>query len=88
MGEPSLDDLGLRAGEAARFRRVDLRRWQQGRISGIGADGSVLLHDDDGAARSVRPENVEVRRPGSRGRLEWHNVADLQSSEEQLGLWD
>lgn len=86
--DATLQSLGLRHGETARFRRVDLRRWQNGRISSVGADGSVLVHDTDGSARSVRPENVEVRRPGRRGRLEWRNLATLVTGNEQLGLFD
>jgi hypothetical protein len=84
----SLELWGLRAGEPVRFRRVDLRRWQKGHVSGVGRDGSLLLHDADGAARSVRPDNVEVRRPGSRGRLVWRRVSDLRHDVEQLRFFD
>lgn len=87
-GDDALDELGLRPGEDARFRRVDLSRWQSGRISGIGTDGSVLIHDADGAARSVRPDCVEVRRPGTRGRLVWQNLASLRDASAQLELWE
>lgn len=87
MNDDPLDRLGLRAGEEVRFRRIDLRRWQLGHVSGVGGDGSVLVHDTDGAARSVRPESVEVRRPGLRGRLVWRNLASLLTESEQLELW-
>jgi hypothetical protein len=88
VNDAALGQLGLRAGEQVRFRRVDLRRWQMGRVSGVGGDGSILIHDTDGAARSVRPDVVEVRRPGPRGRLTWLNLASLAQTSAQLELWD
>ncbi len=38
--------------------------------------GSIAIRDPDGSARSLRAERVEIRRPGSRGRLRWHVVSD------------
>ncbi len=85
------DDLlarvGLRKGEAVRFRRSDAGRWSQGRIASVAVDGSITLHDANGSARSLRPERLEVRRPSGRGRLAWHNVADVAVTWEQLCLW-
>ena len=49
--------------------------------------GSITIHDANGAARSLRPERVEVRRPGSRGRLTWQLVSDVAITWEQLALW-
>jgi hypothetical protein len=46
------------------------------------------LHDPDGAARSLRPERVQVRRPASRGRLAWKTVSDVAVTWEQLDLFD
>ena len=83
----TLARIGIRLGEPVRFRRVDHRRWDTGRISGVGHDGSVLLHGTDGAARTVRPESLEVRRPGARGRLVWRNLAEVAVTWEQLELW-
>jgi len=40
-----------------------------------------------GAARSLRPDRLEVRRPGSRGRLTWQNVGIVAITWEQLCLW-
>ena len=64
---PVLEQIGLRTNEAVRFRRGDTGRWVQGRVARVNADGSITLHDIDGSARSLRPDRLEVRRPGSRG---------------------
>jgi hypothetical protein len=83
-----LEQVGLRAGEVVRFRRGDAGRWMQGRIAGVNADGSITLHDEhQGAARSLRADRLEVRRPGSRGRLTWQNVGVVAITWEQLSLW-
>ena len=83
-----LEQLGLRAGEAVRFRKGDAGRWVAGRIAGVNADGSITLHDvPQGAARSLRPDRLEVRRPNSRGRLTWQNVGVVAITWEQLTLW-
>ncbi|NQY54904.1 MAG: hypothetical protein HRT86_00205 [Ilumatobacteraceae bacterium] len=83
----SLARLGLRPGEAIRFRRHERGRWIVGRVSGIATDGSVNLRDPDGSARSLRPERVEIRRPGSRGRLRWRVVSEVAVTWEQLELF-
>jgi len=83
-----LEQVGLRAGEPVRFRKGDAGRWISGRIAGVNADGSITLHDvPQGAARSLRPDRLEVRRPGSRGRLSWQNVGVVAITWEQLCLW-
>jgi hypothetical protein len=82
-----LAKLGLHAGEPIRFRRTERGRWIVGRVAGISPDGSITLHDPDGAARSMRPERVEVRRPGHRGRLTWQTVSDVAVTWEQLELF-
>ena len=82
-----LATFGIRLGEPVRFRRDDHRRWHSGRISGLGRDGSVVLHDLSGSVCSLRPEGIEVRRPGSRGRLVWRNLAEVAVTWEQLQLW-
>jgi hypothetical protein len=79
--------IGLRPGEPARFRRNDAGRWIEGRLTRVEADGSVTLHDRDGSARSLRPERVQVRRPGSRGHLTWQYVDDVATTWEQLDLF-
>jgi hypothetical protein len=88
MTDPELlNRLGLRAGEAIRFRRGDRGRWIVGHVAGIAADGSITLHDPDGSARSLRPERVEIRRPGARGRLRWQLVSEVATTWEQLELF-
>ncbi len=84
----ALARLGLRAGEPIRFRRTDRSRWVVGRVEGVEVDGSVTLRDPDGSARSLRPERVEIRRPGSRGRLKWQIVSDVAITWEQLELFE
>lgn len=88
MTERTLNAVGLRLGEAIRFRRNEPGRWVEGRVVRMETDGSVTLRDPDGAARSLRPERVQVRRPGSRGRLVWKFVSDVAVTWEQLELFD
>ena len=82
-----LAQLRLTTGEPVRFRKVDGGRWLLGKMSGVASDGSITIHDANGAARSLRPERVEVRRPGSRGRLTWQPVSEVAITWEQLALW-
>jgi hypothetical protein len=83
----TLQRIGLRGGEPVRFRKGESTRWLSGKMGGIAADGSITIYDANGAARSLRPERVEVRRPGSRGRLTWQTVSDVAITWEQLELW-
>lgn len=87
MAERTLLAVGLRLGEPIRFRRHDGGRWAVGRVLRIEPDGSITLHDPDGAARSLRPETVQVRRPGTRGRLVWRVVSEVALTWEQLELF-
>ncbi|MCB1001182.1 MAG: hypothetical protein R2713_21690 [Ilumatobacteraceae bacterium] len=82
-----LERLGLRAGEPIRFRRQGHARWVEGKMAGISADGSIKLFDPDGSARNLRPDAVEVRRPGTRGRLRWQLVSEVAVTWEQLELF-
>lgn len=84
----ALARLGLRPGEPIRFRRNDRGRYIVGKVEGVEIDGSVTLRDPDGSARSLRPERVEIRRPGSRGRLRWQVVSDVAITWEQLELFE
>lgn len=83
----TLAALGLRAGELGRFRRQGHGRWVVGKVAGVAADGSILLYDPDGSARNLRPDSVEVRRPGPRGRPRWRPVSEVAITWEQLALW-
>ncbi|MFK8025940.1 MAG: hypothetical protein AB8G26_18445 [Ilumatobacter sp.] len=84
----ALARLGLRPGEPIRFRRNDRGRPVVGRVEGVEVDGSVQLRDPDGSARSLRPERVEIRRPGPKGRLRWQCVSDVAITWEQLELFE
>jgi hypothetical protein len=88
VAEHTLRAVGLRLGEPIRFRRHDGKRWLVGRVARIEPDGSITFHDPDGAARSQRPETVQVRRPGLRGRLTWQTVSEVAVTWEQLELFD
>ena len=83
----SLSRLGLRMGEPIRFRPHERGRWIVGRVVGIEYDGSIAIRDPDGSARSLRAERVEVRRPGSRGRLRWRPVSEVAVTWEQLEMF-
>lgn len=87
MAEWTLNAVGLRLGEAIRFRRHDGGRWLVGKVVRVEPDGSITLHDPDGAARSMRPELVQVRRPGARGRLVWRAVSEVALTWEQLEMF-
>ena len=87
MTGETMTAIGLRPGEPARFRRNDAGRWIEGRLTRVEADGSVTLHDRDGSARSLRPERVQVRRPGPRGQLTWQYVDAVATTWEQLDLF-
>jgi hypothetical protein len=84
MDTDTMAAIGLRSGEPARFRRNATGRWIDAQLTRVEPDGSVTLHDRDGAARSLRPERVQVRRPGERGRLTWQFVSDVAMTWEQL----
>ncbi len=88
MAERTLIAVGLRLTEPIRFRRNDAGRWLIGKVVRVEPDGSITLHDPDGAARSLRPDKVMVRRPGSRGRLVWKPVCDVAVTWEQLELFE
>lgn len=85
---PALARLGLRLGEAIRFKRHGTERYIVGRVEGIETDGSVALRDPDGSARSLRAERVEIRRPGPHGRLRWQVVSEVAITWEQLELFE
>jgi len=88
MSERTLVAVGLHLGESIRFRRHEGGRWLIGKVAKVEPDGSITLHDPDGAARSLRPNRVQVRRPGSRGRLVWKTVSDVAVTWEQLELFE
>jgi hypothetical protein len=74
--------IGLRAGEAARFRRQGKERWSPGRVAGVESDGSLRVIDDKGATLSLPRERVEVRK----GKSSWEPAVARAERTEQLGL--
>ena len=87
MSAAELRSIGLRQGERVRFKRQNRSRWALGYIASVGADGSILVHDANGVARSLRPEALEVERPNRRGRLTWRTVDQVATTWEQLDLF-
>jgi hypothetical protein len=81
-----LAKLGLSAGDRVRFRRRDGGRWREGVVSGIHKDGSVALHDEDGRARAISPERLELRTTGPRGATTWEPLPEHAARPEQLRL--
>lgn len=87
MAERTLAAVGLHLAEPIRFRRKEGGRWIVGKVVRMEPDGSITLRDPDGAARSLRPDRVQVRRPASRGRLAWKAVSECAMTWEQLDLF-
>ena len=78
--------LGLRPGEAVRFKRPDRSRWQSGRATGVEKDGSLAITDAKGASRAVPLQHVEVQLVTARGAKRWEPLIDRASRTEQLRL--
>ena len=74
--------IGLREGEAARFRRRDNERWSTGRLVGVELDGSIRVVDNKGATLSLPIARIEVRK----GKSSWEPAAKRGERTEQLGL--
>jgi hypothetical protein len=86
--DDGLATLGLHRGEPIRFKKTgEAARWTSGRIHSAEKDGSITIHDENGAARSLRPERIEIQRRSPRGRLVWQNLAELMSSVHQMTLF-
>ena len=88
MAEPSpnLAQVGLRAGEKVRFLRPDRSRWQTGTVRRRERDGSIGITDDNGAARAIPMQLVQVRGEGPRGARTWEPLLDRATRTEQLSL--
>ena len=81
-----LDILGLRPGEAVRWRSGTGSRWRSGRVTHRERDGSVAVTDTRGLARSLAVERLEVRCSGPRGGPGWEPLVERASRCEQLRL--
>lgn len=87
MTGPSLEQIGLRRGDRVRFRRDPRQRWTEGTVDRRERDGSVGIHDRDGAARSIPVELLEVRTRGPRGGRMWESLSERAARTEQMRLW-
>jgi hypothetical protein len=87
MSAPSLEQIGLAAGDRVRFRRRGSERWQEGVVERRERDGSIGIRDRDGASRAIPMERLEVRTVGRRGGRGWEPVPERAARTEQLSLW-
>lgn len=81
-----LTQLGLRAGEKARWKRKDNERHSTGKINGVEADGSIRVIDAKGATVSIPLDRLEVGKTGPRGAAGWEPASTRGARTEQLGL--
>ena len=88
LAESELRAIGIHRGEPIRFKKSeDAARWSLGRIHSVERDGSITVHDSNGAARSLKPERIEIQRRNARGRINWLNLSEFLNSERQLTLF-
>lgn len=80
-------EVGLRPGDAVRFRKPDETRFLPGRVTGRNADGSIALTDARGRARAIPIDRIQVAERGPRGGRVWTALADVVARTEQLGLF-
>jgi hypothetical protein len=83
----TLEQLGIRAGEAVRWRPKDGARWAVGSVTGVERDGSIGLTDGQGRARALPIERLEVRTSGPRGARTWEPLAERAARTEQMELF-
>ncbi len=84
--ETGLAELGLTRGDPVRFRRHDGERWKPATVARRERDGSVGLHDQKGASRSIPVDRIEVRTSGPRGGVVWEPLATRAARTEQVPL--
>lgn len=83
----SLEELGLRPGDAVRWRPRPGARWVEGTVTGRERDGSIGLRDPQGRARALPLDRLEVRAVGRRGARTWEPAIERAARTEQLGLF-
>jgi len=84
---PTLEELGLRAGERVRWRRRAAGHWTEGSVTGRERDGSIAVRDRQGRSRSFVIERLEIRAVGPRGASGWEPLLDRVLRTEQLHLF-
>lgn len=82
-----LRGLGVRPGQAVRFREPGGGRWRVGKAVGVERDGSVGVVDGRGLTRAIPVARLEVRTAGRRGASRWEPLADVAARVEQLDLF-
>lgn len=87
LAESALVEIGLRPGDTVRFRRTGGGRWRQARVERRERDGSIGVRDEQGGARAIRLERLEVLVTGPRGGSSWERLAERAGRSEQLGIW-
>ncbi len=80
--------LGLDRGEPIRWRPVGGGRWRPGSVSHRERDGSVAIHDQTGATRSVPVQAIRVALTGPRGGREWEPLTARAGRSVQLALFE
>jgi hypothetical protein len=78
--------LGLRPGEAVRWKAPGRANWRLGKVTHRERDGSIGVTDSRGLARSVPVEQIEVTSPGRRGGRGWEPLVERAARTEQLRL--
>ena len=86
--EAALAEVGLLPGEAVRWQRKAGGRWHQGVVIRREPDGSIAVHDEDGAWRSLPVDRLETRGRTRRGTTRWQPVVARAAGPHQLGMWD
>lgn len=85
-----LDDglarLGLEIGQIVRYRGATDRRFHDAVVLRLEEDGSVGLRDEEGRARAITIDNIEVRVEGPRGGHRWVPLTEAGGGL-QLGLF-
>ena len=83
----TLEQLGLRVGEPARWRPKEGARWTVGKVTGVERDGSIGLTDPQGRARALPVDRLEVRASGPRGARTWEPLTERAARTEQMELF-
>ena len=88
MSGPTLEELGLRAGERVRWQPAPGRQHVEGVVTGRERDGSIGVRDPQGRARAFVVERLEVRGRGPRGATRWEPLVDRVRRTEQRSLFE
>jgi hypothetical protein len=87
VGDPTLLEIGLHAGDVVRFRPRPTARWQEATVERRERDGSIGVRDAKGAARALPIERLEVPTSGPRGARTWEPLAERAARDVQLDLF-